>query len=117
MTAFFQGILGASSMALGALIAVAWQPGRKFLAAVMAFGSGTLMAAIALEIASSVYRSANVVVLVGGFLFGGVLFISLSKYIDEHGAFYVNPPLVVAMWWNTKFLNPMSWWTTLPIVR
>ncbi|WP_249213983.1 cyclic nucleotide-binding domain-containing protein [Synechocystis sp. PCC 7338] len=91
LTAFFQGILGASSMALGALIAVAWQPGRKFLAAVMAFGSGTLMAAIALEIASAVYRSANVVVLVGGFLFGGVLFISLSKYIDEHGGFLRKP--------------------------
>ncbi|WP_259732378.1 cyclic nucleotide-binding domain-containing protein [Synechocystis sp. CS-94] len=91
MTAFLQGILGASSMALGALIAVAWQPGRKFLAAVMAFGSGTLMAAIALEIATAVHRSAGVFVLVGGFLLGGVLFISLSKYIDEHGGFLRKP--------------------------
>jgi CRP-like cAMP-binding protein len=91
LTAFLQGILGASSMALGALIAVAWQPGRKFLAAVMAFGSGTLMAAIALEIASAVYRSAGVLVLAGGFLLGGVLFISLSKYIDEHGGFLRKP--------------------------
>jgi CRP-like cAMP-binding protein len=91
LTAFLQGILGASSMALGALIAVAWQPGRKFLAAVMAFGSGTLMAAIALEIASAVYRSAGVLVLVGGFLLGGILFISLSKYIDEQGGFLRKP--------------------------
>ncbi|AIE75262.1 cyclic nucleotide-binding domain-containing protein [Synechocystis sp. PCC 6714] len=91
LTAFLQGILGASSMALGALIAVAWQPGRKFLAAVMAFGSGTLMAAIALEIATAVHRSAGVFVLVGGFLLGGVLFISLSKYIDEHGGFLRKP--------------------------
>ena len=48
VSAFLQGVLGASSMALGAVIAVSWQPSRKFSAAIMAFGSGTLIAAIAL---------------------------------------------------------------------
>ena len=66
--AFLQGILGASSMALGAMIAVSWQPGRKFSAAVMAFGSGTLIAAIAFELADNVYRTSNFGVLVVGFL-------------------------------------------------
>jgi CRP-like cAMP-binding protein len=91
IASFSQGILGASSMGLGALIAVFWQPGRKFLSAVMAFGSGTLIAAIAFEIASTVYRTSNFSVLVCGFLLGGLLFISLSKYIDEQGGFLRKP--------------------------
>lgn len=91
IASFLQGILGASSMALGAVIAVFWQPGRKFLSAVMAFGSGTLIAAIAFEIASTVYRTSNFSVLVSGFLLGGLLFISLSKYIDEQGGFLRKP--------------------------
>lgn len=57
--------------------------GRKFLVVVMVFGSGILMVAIVLEIVSVVYCSGGVLVLVGGFLLGGILFISLSKYIDE----------------------------------
>lgn len=89
--AFLQGILGASSMALGAMIALLWQPGRKFLATVMAFGSGTLIAAIAFEIADTVYQSANFAILVLGFLLGGLLFTSLSKYIDEQGGFIRKP--------------------------
>ncbi|WP_293017529.1 MULTISPECIES: hypothetical protein [unclassified Moorena] len=48
--AFFQGILGASSLALGALVGVFWQPNRTVSAAIMAFGSGTLICAIAFEI-------------------------------------------------------------------
>lgn len=91
IASFLQGILGASSMGLGAVIAVFWQPGRKFLAAVMAFGSGTLIAAIAFEIAGKVYRTSHFSVLIFGFLLGGVLFISLSKYIDEQGGFLRKP--------------------------
>jgi CRP-like cAMP-binding protein len=78
-------------MALGAMIAVSWQPGRRFSAAVMAFGSGTLIAAIAFEIADNVYRIANFGVLVFGFLLGGLLFTSFSKYIDERGGFLRKP--------------------------
>ncbi|AOY80190.1 hypothetical protein BJP36_09905 [Moorena producens JHB] len=59
--AFFQGILGASSLALGALVGVFWQPNRTVSAAIMAFGSGTLICAIAFEITIPAYKN-------GGFL-------------------------------------------------
>lgn len=91
IAAFLQGILGASSMAIGAVVAVSWQPSRKFSAAVMAFGSGTLIAAIAFEIAENVFRIANVGVLVFGFLLGGLLFTTLSHLIDEQGGFLRKP--------------------------
>jgi hypothetical protein len=79
VSAFLQGVLGASSMALGAVIAVSWQPSRKFSAAIMAFGSGTLIAAIALELAKNVYRSGGFATLAFGFLLGGLLFSNLRN--------------------------------------
>ncbi|MEB3247900.1 MAG: cyclic nucleotide-binding domain-containing protein [Merismopediaceae bacterium] len=89
--AFLQGILAASSMAVGAVVALLWQPHRKFSAAIMAFGSGTLIAAIAFEIAHKVYQSSSTGVLISGFLVGGILFTNLSKYIDEQGGFLRKP--------------------------
>lgn len=89
--AFFQGMLGASSMALGAILALVWKPGRQVSAAVMAFGSGTLIAALAFEIAGKVYQNSNFGVLMVGFLIGGLLFSSLSRYIDERGGFLRKP--------------------------
>jgi len=91
VAAFFQGILGASSLALGAMLAVIWEPRRKLAAAIMAFGSGTLIAAIAFEIADKVYEKSNLSILIGGFLVGGLLFTNLSKYIDEKGGFLRRP--------------------------
>jgi CRP-like cAMP-binding protein len=89
--AFFQGILGASSLAIGATVGVFWQPSRKISAAIMAFGSGTLMSAIAFEITLPVYKSSQFVPLVVGFIAGGSLFMGLTRYIDQHGGFLRKP--------------------------
>ncbi|MEM8778902.1 MAG: cyclic nucleotide-binding domain-containing protein, partial [Cyanobacteria bacterium P01_G01_bin.49] len=91
MSAFLQGILGASSLALGALAGVLWKPSRTVSAAIMAFGSGTLMAAIAFEITDKVYEKTGFLPLVLGFSIGGVFFTSFSQYIDEHGGFLRKP--------------------------
>ena len=85
--AFFQGVLGASSLAIGAIFGVFWQPSRKVSAAIMAFGSGTLLSAIAFEITIPVYKSSQFVPLLVGFLVGGGLFMGLTRYIDQHGGF------------------------------
>ncbi|MGH2414822.1 MAG: cyclic nucleotide-binding domain-containing protein, partial [Microcystaceae cyanobacterium] len=55
LAAFLQGVLGASSLTLGAVVGVFWQPSRSLSAAIMAFGSGTLLSAIAFEITPRVY--------------------------------------------------------------
>lgn len=89
--AFFQGILGASSLALGAFVGVFWQPSRKISAAIMAFGSGTLLSAIAFEITIPVYRKMSFLPLLIGFIAGGSLFVVLTKYIDQHGGFLRKP--------------------------
>ena len=89
--AFFQGILGASSLALGALVGVFWQPNRTVSAAIMAFGSGTLICAIAFEITIPAYENGGFLPLLLGFLVGGSLFTGITTYIDQHGGFLRKP--------------------------
>ncbi|HEY9597534.1 MAG TPA: cyclic nucleotide-binding domain-containing protein [Cyanophyceae cyanobacterium] len=89
--AFLQGILGASSLVIGAFVGVFWQPRRKVSAAIMAFGSGTLLAAIAFEITMPIYRNSGFFPLLVGFIVGGILFMYLTQYIDQQGGFLRKP--------------------------
>ncbi len=89
--AFLQGLLGASSLAIGALVGVFWQPNRAVSAAIVAFGSGTLMSAIAFEITIPAYRDSGFLPLVVGFIVGGTLFTTLTDYIDQRGGFLRKP--------------------------
>jgi CRP-like cAMP-binding protein len=70
LTALTQGLLAASSLLVGAVLGIGWQPGRAFTAAIMAFGSGTLLSAIA---------------------FDGTLFTVIVNYIDNQGGFIRHP--------------------------
>lgn len=89
--AFLQGVLGASSLVVGAAVGVFWQPRRAVSAAIMAFGSGTLLSAIAFEITMPIYRQQGFLPILIGFIVGGVLFTGLTKYIDQQGGFLRKP--------------------------
>ena len=91
IAAFFQGILGASSLILGASVGVIWQPNKAFSAAIMAFGSGILLAVLAFEITAQVYQESGFFPLLSGFFLGGLLFIGLTNYVDHHGGFLRQP--------------------------
>lgn len=68
-----------------------WQPSRTFSAAIMAFGSGTLLSAIAFEITTQVYQQSGFLPLIIGFLAGGSLFTFINWYIDQWGGFLRHP--------------------------
>ena len=91
IAAFFQGMLGASSLIIGASVGVVWQPNKAFSATVMAFGSGILLAVMAFEIAERVYQENGFLPLLIGFCLGALLFIGLVGYIDRHGGFLRQP--------------------------
>jgi CRP-like cAMP-binding protein len=91
LTALTQGLIAASSLLVGAIIGIGWQPGRAFTAAIMAFGSGTLISAIAFNIALPVYQSGGFWPLVLGFTLGGTLFTIIVNYIDNQGGFIRHP--------------------------
>lgn len=89
--AVIQGLLGASSLLLGSALGIFWHPGRTFTAAVMAFGSGALVSAIAFDISLPVYRQSGFVPLLIGFVLGGTLFSVIIGYIDDRGGFIRHP--------------------------
>lgn len=87
LNAFGQGVLGASSLFLGALVGIFWQPGRTLSAAIMAFGSGTLLSALAFEITMPVYASGGMWPLLVGFILGGGTFTIATGVVDSQGGF------------------------------
>lgn len=91
LIALLQGLLGASSLALGALLGIFWQPSRTLSAAIMAFGSGTLLSAIAFEITLKAYHEGGFWPLLLGFVVGGTVFTLATKYIDQQGGFLRKP--------------------------
>ncbi|MEM6835426.1 MAG: cyclic nucleotide-binding domain-containing protein [Cyanobacteria bacterium P01_C01_bin.120] len=91
LSALLQGFLGASSLLIGAILGICWKPGRVVTAAIMAFGSGTLLAAIAFDITQPVYEQAGFWPLLVGFTIGGALFTLIINYIDDRGGFIRHP--------------------------
>ncbi|MBE9109532.1 cyclic nucleotide-binding domain-containing protein [Nodosilinea sp. LEGE 07298] len=89
--ALLQGLLGASSLLVGAVLGIAWRPARSLTAAIMAFGSGTLLSAIAYDITLPAFRSSGFLPLVIGFALGGTLFTVIVTYIDNQGGFIRHP--------------------------
>lgn len=91
LDALLQGLIGASSLLIGSLLGIFWKPGRVVIAAIMAFGSGTLLAAIAFDIAEPVYQQAGFWPVLAGFVLGGALFTVIINYIDDQGGFIRHP--------------------------
>ena len=91
LEALFQGLLGASSLLIGAVLGICWKPGRVITAAIMAFGSGTLLAAIAFDITQPVFENAGFLPLLVGFVLGGTFFTLIINYIDDRGGFIRHP--------------------------
>ncbi|MEL6383318.1 MAG: cyclic nucleotide-binding domain-containing protein [Cyanobacteria bacterium J06626_18] len=89
--ALLQGFLGASSLLIGAFLGICWKPGRVVIAGIMAFGSGTLLAAIAFDITKPVYDEAGFWPILIGFALGGTIFTTLINYIDDQGGFIRHP--------------------------
>ena len=91
LVALIQGIVAASSLLVGAVLGIGWRPARGFTAAIMAFGSGTLLSAIAFDITLPVFNRHGFWPLVVGFTLGGTLFTVIVSYIDARGGFIRHP--------------------------
>jgi ZIP family zinc transporter len=84
--AFFWGALGASALLIGAVIAYAATPSRRFIAAVMALGAGLLVGSIAFELIDEALKTSDVGT-VGLFtLIGAAAFTTGNWWLDRKGA-------------------------------
>lgn len=85
--AFLFGALSSISLPIGAVIGIVTRPSRTVISAVMSFGAGSLIAAVAFELVSPAVARADVgfAPLAAGLLMGCFVFIALSRLADEKG--------------------------------
>ena len=81
------GVLAASGLLAGAIAGLVTKPSQRVVAAIMAFGSGTLLAAMAFDLCEEAFRKGGPVLLVLGFLGGAFLFVAAEAAVDERGGF------------------------------
>lgn len=81
------GILAAGGLVLGAVVGLWTRPSHRVVAAIMAFGSGTLLSALAIDLGQEAFHKGGAVVVVVGFLVGGFIFVTAEAAIDSKGGF------------------------------
>lgn len=91
MDAEFWGAAGAGLLAGGALVVgalVAWfvRVPTPVVAAVMAFGSGVLISALAFDLVEEAEASGGFLPTMGGFLAGAVVYVALNVLLDRRDA-------------------------------
>src|SRR5215213_1799707 len=79
------GFLGASSLLIGALLTMWLRPSRRVIGAVMAFGAGTLISAIAYELVLDAIQSSRGFQVALGLAAGALTFFAGDLMIDRSG--------------------------------
>jgi ZIP family zinc transporter len=85
-SAFLWGLVATSSLVIGGLLGSWWTPGRRTLGAVLAFGAGVLISAVAYEL---VFEAVHIAKLTGfptlGFFAGAFTFFFSDRLIGRMG--------------------------------
>jgi ZIP family zinc transporter len=79
------GLLGASSLLIGAVIGVRARLSDGVIGIVMAFGAGTLISAVAFELTEEAYRLGGADVVAGGLTLGAVAYFAGAVAIARRG--------------------------------
>lgn len=87
LQAFLFGLISAASLPLGAVVARFWSPGNRVIAAMMAFGGGALLAALTIDLVGEALERDHYYQLAFGSLIGGLLFVTLNKWLNSQGGF------------------------------
>lgn len=84
--------LSAISLPIGSTIAILWPPGQRVCSVLLAFGSGSLLEALSIELFGHVLHATDdkrvIYSLIAGALVGCLIFVLLNKVIvDEPGCY------------------------------
>jgi ZIP family zinc transporter len=79
-------LLAASSLILGAVIAMRFDLSQRVIGLIMGFGAGVLIAALSVDLAAEAFERANGTVLALGLAAGGVTFFIGDLLLDRLGA-------------------------------
>src|SRR5689334_17624052 len=80
------GLVSGSALVLGALVAWFAPVPQRFIAAVMAFGSGVLISALSFELMDEAYRTGGFDATALGFLGGAAVYTAANVYLSRRGA-------------------------------
>lgn len=87
MKAFWYGVLSAISLPIGAALGIWLAPPALWVSGIMAFGAGSLLAALTLELVTPAFAHAGFYPLAAGAVVGGLLFVGFNRLINERGGF------------------------------
>jgi ZIP family zinc transporter len=85
MQAFGWGLLSGSALLLGAVVGYAMALPQRLIAAVMAFGAGVLISALAFELMEEAVERGGFVATAAGFLGGAVVFTLVNLLLTARG--------------------------------
>ncbi len=88
---FWFGMLSAASMPVGALVGIFFPHRKKINAVIMAFGAGSLICALTLELMGPAFERSGFSTPALGALVGGVLFVLINNFLNGQGAFLRKP--------------------------
>lgn len=91
INAFWFGILSASSLLIGSVLSLFWKPPQRVVAALLAFGAGALLSALAFELVDEAVKKAGFWPMAVGAIIGGIAFIILNQILNGKGAFLRKP--------------------------
>jgi ZIP family zinc transporter len=84
----FWSFVGAAALLVGALVALRFRVGPRVVGAVMGFGAGTLISAVAFDLVVPAYHEGTKLSMVGGMLLGALAYmggdVALDRY-DQRG--------------------------------
>lgn len=83
--AFFWGLLAASSLMVGGLLALQIDIPERVLGLIMAFGAGVLISAVAFELVEEAFETSGSLVVASGLLAGALTFYVGDVLIDRMG--------------------------------
>ena len=86
VSAGFWGLLSGSALLIGAGLGYAGRVSQRVIAAVMAFGSGVLISALAFDLMDEAYRQGGFLSTAAGFLGGAAAYSLANWLLSHHGA-------------------------------
>ncbi|MGK7948779.1 MAG: cyclic nucleotide-binding domain-containing protein [Xenococcaceae cyanobacterium] len=91
LKAFMAGIISSCSMPLGSVTSLFWNPRKRILAFLIAFGGGALLAALVIDLVGNATEKGHLLELVVGSIIGSLFFTFVNRIVNNSGGFLRKP--------------------------
>ena len=85
------GIISSCSMPLGSVTCLFWNPRKRILAFLIAFGGGALLAALVIDLVGNATEKGHLLELVVGSIIGSLFFTFVNRIVNNSGGFLRKP--------------------------